>query len=113
LVLSDLSSSSGAIEADDCLEVAVGAHVIFARNANPLENGGLERVDLELSLSLNNSDETIALSIGDQALDSVSYERSKAGIATQVDVLGNVCDASQAYGDGDLGSPGAPNPRCP
>jgi len=113
LVLSDLSSSTDPIEAEDCLEVAAGTHVLFARNANPTENGGLERVDLELSLSLNNSDETIVLSIGDQALDSVSYERSKAGIATQVDVLGNVCDAAQAYGDGDLGTPGAPNPWCP
>ena len=113
LVLSDLSSSGNAIEADNCLEVASGAHVLFARNANPSENGGLERVDLELSLSLNNSDETIALSIGDQALDSVSYDRSEAGIATQVDMVGNVCDAAQAYGDGDLGTPGAPNPLCP
>ncbi|MGB3050256.1 MAG: lamin tail domain-containing protein [Polyangiales bacterium] len=112
LVLSDLNSSSDAIEPEDCLEVAAGAHVLFARNANPTENGGLERVDLELSLSLNNSDETIVLSIGDQALDSVSYERSKAGIATQIDPLGNVCDATQAYGDGGLGTPGAPNPWC-
>ena len=112
LVLSDLTASTDAIEAEDCLEVTAGAHVLFARNPNPTENGGLERVDLELSLSLNNSDETIVLSIGDQALDSVSYERSKAGIATQVDLLGNVCDAAQAYGDGDLGTPGAANPWC-
>jgi hypothetical protein len=112
LVLSDLSSSTKAIEAEDCLEVAAGAHVLFARNANPTENGGLERVDLGLSLSLNNGDETILLSIGDQVLDSVSYERSQAGIATQIDPLGNVCDAAQTYGDGDLGTPGAPNPWC-
>jgi hypothetical protein len=113
LVLSDLSSSSSPIQAESCLKVAAGAHVLFARSANPSENGGLERVDHELSLSLNNSDETIALSIGGQSLDTVSYERSKAGIATQIDALGNVCDASQAYGDGDLGTPGTPNPRCP
>ena len=112
LVLSDLSSSTGAVQAEDCLEVAPGAHVLFARNANPTENGGLERVDLELSLSLNNGNETIVLSIDDQALDSVSYERSRAGIATQIDPLGNLCDAAQAYGDGDLGTPGAPNPWC-
>jgi len=113
LVLSDLSASMNPIEAEGCLEVAAGAHVLFARNPNPTENGGLESVDLELSLSLNNSDETIVLSIGDQALDSVSYERSNAGIATQIDPLGNVCDAIRGYGDGDLGTPGAPNPLCP
>jgi hypothetical protein len=113
LVLSDLNTSANPIEAEGCLEVAAGAHVLFARNPNPAENGGLERVDLELSLSLNNSDETIVLSIGDQPLDSVSYERTRAGIATQIDPLGNVCDAAQSYGDGDLGTPGALNPLCP
>jgi len=112
LVLSDLSTSSNPIEAEDCLEVVPGRHVLFARNANPMENGGLEGVDLELSLSLNNSDETIVLRVGDQVLDSVSYARAKAGVAVQVDALGNVCDAVQAYGDGDLGTPGAPNPWC-
>ncbi len=52
------------------------------------------------------------LRVGDQVLDSVSYARAKAGVAVQVDALGNVCDAVQAYGDGDLGTPGAPNPWC-
>ena len=112
LVLSDLGARTDAIEAEECLEVAAGAHVLFARNTNPAENGGLERVDRALSLSLNNGDETILLSIGDQTLDSVSYERSQAGVATQIDPFGNVCNAVQAYGDGDLGTPGAPNPWC-
>jgi hypothetical protein len=112
LLLSDFTSSPSAVEAEECLEVAAGAHLIFVRNANPLENGGIQEVDAELGLSLNNSDETIQLSVRDQVLDSVSYERSKAGVATQVDELGNVCDAAQVYGDGDLGTPGLANPRC-
>jgi hypothetical protein len=112
LVLSDLTSSTTTVESEDCLRVRAGAHVIFARNANPLENGGIEGVDADLSLSLNNSDEAIALSIGGQILDRVTYDRSTAGVATQVDELGNLCEAVHAYGDGDLGTPGSANPRC-
>jgi hypothetical protein len=74
--------------------------------------GGIEGVDADLSLSLNNSDEAIALSIGGQILDRVTYDRSTAGVATQVDELGNLCEAVHAYGDGDLGTPGSANPRC-
>ncbi len=112
LVLSDLTSNATTLEDEDCLRVGAGAHVVFARNMNPSENGGIEGVDAELSLSLNNSDETITLSVDDRVLDSVTYERSKTGVAIQVDELGNVCDAVRAYGDGDLGTPGSANPWC-
>jgi len=112
LVLSDLTSNATTIEDERCLHVPAGAHVVFARNANPQENGGLDQVDATLSLSLNNSDETISLSVGGKLLDSVMYARSTVGVASQVDELGNVCDAVDAYGDGDLGTPGLANPRC-
>ena len=112
LVLSDLTSNTTTLEDEDCLRVGAGAHVVFARNMNSSENGGIEGVDAELSLSLNNSNETITLSIDDRVLDSVTYERSKAGVAIQVDELGNVCDAVRAYGGGDLGTPGSANPWC-
>ena len=62
--------------------------------------------------SLNNTDETITLSIDGQVVDSVSYARSNPGVATQVDDVGNVCDAVHVYGDGDLGTPGLANPWC-
>ena len=112
LVLSDLTSSASTVEDEDCLAVAAGAHVVFARNVNPEENGGIDDVGAEMSLSLNNSDETITLSVDGRVLDSVTYARSKPGVATQVDEIGQVCDAANAYGDGDLGTPGAANPRC-
>ena len=112
LLLSDLTSSGTTVEDEGCLGVDAGAHLIFARNANPLENGGIQQADAELGLTLNNSDEAIRLSVGDQVLDSVSYQRSRAGVATQIDELGSICDATQVYGDGDLGTPGLANPRC-
>jgi len=112
LVLSDLTSKPTTIEDEDCLPVQAGTHVVFARNLNPAENGGIEGVDAELLLSLNNSDEVITLSVDNQVLDSVTYEESKAGVATQVDEDGNVCDAVHEYGDGDVGTPGSANPWC-
>jgi len=111
LVLSDLASSA-TIENESCLRVAGGTHAVFARNTSPDENGGVEAVSAELSLSLNNSNETISLSVDGQVLDSVTYARSEAGVATQVDELGNVCDAVHAYGEGDFGTPGSANPWC-
>jgi hypothetical protein len=112
LSISDLASDGARIERDDCLEVPAGAHLLFARTTDSLENGGLEDVTAELSVSLNNSNETIRWGVDERVIDSVSYERSKAGVATQLDELGNVCDATQGYGDGDLGTPGALNPSC-
>jgi hypothetical protein len=112
LVLSDLTSTTTTIKDDECLRVGAGAHVVFARKLSPTENGGIEGVAAQLFVSLNNSDETITLSVDDQVLDSVTYERSKVGVATQVDELGNRCDAVDTYGDGDLGTPGAANPWC-
>jgi hypothetical protein len=94
------------------LSVAAGTHVVWVREADATVNGGIEGAAAELSLSLNNRDETISLSAGDAVIDSVSYARSQRGAATQVDPLGNVCSAMTRYGDGDFGTPGSPNPWC-
>jgi hypothetical protein len=110
--LSDLASDGGVIEQEDCLRARAGTQMLFARSLDPLENGGLQDVDAPLPISLNNSDETIVLRFGEVIVDTLSYERSKPGVATQVDELGETCDATQGYGDGDLGTPGAANPRC-
>lgn len=112
LALSDLTGSATTVDQEDCLSVNAGTHVLFARKTDPLANGGIESVDLELSLSLNNSDEEISLSIDGHVIDSIAYRRSAVGVATQVDELGRVCDAAEPYGDGDLGTPGHANPWC-
>jgi hypothetical protein len=111
LALSDLVSSM-TLEGEECLTVAPGSHVLFARNIDVSQNGGIDDADFELSLSLNNTDEELTLSVGDTVLDAVTYGRATPGVAIQVDELGNVCDAVQAYGDGDLGTPGGANPVC-
>jgi hypothetical protein len=113
LVLSDLTSNESKIERAACWPVPAGAIVLFARNLDSSKNGGIDGVDAVLSLSLNNSDETISLSVYGRPLASVTYRRSTPGVATQVDDFGNVCDAVTTYGDGDWGTPGSANPRCP
>jgi hypothetical protein len=113
LTLADLTGSASVLESDRCITVPAGSHVVWARNLDPFLNGGVDDAIAELSLSLNNRDETISLSIDGEVLDSVAYERAESGAASQVDRFGNVCTASTRYGDGDLGTPGSPNPWCP
>jgi len=112
LSLSDLTERVTTIESRDCLPVAAGAYVVLARSTDPATNGGVENTASTLSLSLNNTDETLSLSVDGVLLDSVSWERTNPGVATQVDALGRVCEAMDAYGDGDLGTPGFANPVC-
>jgi hypothetical protein len=112
LAWSDAGKVGEPIESPDCLRVPAGAHAVFARNAHAEENGGIPFVDARLDISLNNTEETIALVLGDEVLDSVSYERARAGVATQIDDRGVVCDATSPYGAGDLGTPGGANQSC-
>ena len=113
VTLSDRTTNATTIENVHCLSVDRGAYVVLARDLDPDVNGGIDEVDAALTLSLNNSDEVLTLSVDDLVLDSVSYERSTPGTATQIDALGYACEALSPYGDGDLGTPGAANPLCP
>jgi hypothetical protein len=112
LTLSDLSGAQAQVQSDTCIAVRAGGHVVFARSFDPLKNGGVEPVVALLSLSLNNRDEQLTLQTAEHVLDVVSYDAAQAGIATQVDEAGRVCAAMDPYGEGDLGTPGAPNPSC-
>ena len=112
LTLSDLAGGESVLVDESCVEVPAGGHVVFARKADPSENGGVEGVAAALSLSLNNRDEEITLRVGDEALDAVAYGAADRGVATQVDPDGRVCAAVDVYGDGDLGTPGTANPSC-
>jgi hypothetical protein len=112
LSLTDLSDSATTVQSDHCLSVPAGAHVVWARALDPSINGGIDAASTQLTLSLNNRDETLTLSVGGEVLDSVTYAHSERGAATQVDLLGNVCTASARYGAGDMGTPGSTNTRC-
>lgn len=113
LTWSDLAGTGSPLQSTECLSVDPGSILVFARSDDPSENGGLPVVDFPLDVSLNNRDESIAIEFDGEVLDVVTYDDARAGVATQLDDFGGRCDASTAYGKGDLGTPGAPNPVCP
>ena len=106
----------------DCLSVPAGSHVVFARDVDPLINGGLPAVDFEIGFSLVNAGGGLAVGLAGVHLDEVQWVSSATGAATSLDptaqtpagndVIGNLCPAVDPYGLGDSGTPGAPNPGC-
>lgn len=103
------------IDVVDCLPVAAGTHVVFARNGDPAVNGGLPTENLfAAGIALTNSGGTLNVGHGDAVFESETYAGSSAGVADSRDPAGEPwCDAVDPYGDGDLGTPGAANPQCP
>lgn len=113
------------IAGSECIVLAPDSYAIVARNADAMVNGGLpaESIVWQTGMSLTNSNSSLWLAVGDELLDAVTWTSVGAGKAKQLDPgfsdpesndeLGNWCDASSAYGAGDLGTPGAENLACP
>lgn len=109
------------LQGPECMEVAAGSYIIFARNDEPTENGGLPRVDFPFSVSLNNSNGQLRLLLDETELDAVTWSSSSAGVSSQVkpdqltvtgnDTAANFCapGAAASYGAGDRGTPGVVN----
>ncbi len=110
------------IPGGDCKHFAAGSYVVLARSLDQSENGNLPRVDFVLDMSLTNSGGSMFAAMDGQVLDSVVYSGSSAGISLSLDPSAqdtvsnddeaNWCGAVDAYGDGDLGTPGSTNPGC-
>jgi hypothetical protein len=106
----------------DCLSVPAGSYVVFARDLDPLVNGGLPVADVAFGFSLLNSSGGLRVGLAGVTLDEVQWASSGTGAATSLDpgaqtpagndVVGNLCPAVDPYGLGDAGTPGAPNPGC-
>jgi hypothetical protein len=106
-----------------CLRVAAGTRVLFARNADAAQNGGLPAPTGLFSFNLLNAGGALSVGVPGQVLDRVDYPAQLPGVARSLDpdstsAAGNDpdsawCPATQAYGAGDLGTPGAANPQCP
>lgn len=102
----------------DCIAVAAGTRVVFARNADAMTNGGISNA-IEASFSLTNSTGALFVGHGDVVIDEISYTSVSAGSSTSVvpgsedavsnDDEGNHCTSNTPYGDGDNGTPGAAN----
>jgi hypothetical protein len=101
--------------AADCLRAAAGTRLVFAHVADATSNGGLPRVDQVFGgPALANSHGALVLSLGGVLVDEATWATSAPGVALARDAAaGTWCAAVDAYGAGDLGTPGAPNAACP
>jgi hypothetical protein len=106
---------------------AADAYIVIGANADLKLNGGLP-VDLVYgSMALANGDDEIGLGDPKMPIDYVAYTSkafpSNSGMAMGLDPAvsmdtksnddgANWCDQTSAYGDGDLGTPGAANDAC-
>jgi len=109
------------LDAGECLSVDAGDRIVLANNLLPAENGGVN-ADFELDVTLANSNASLFIGHGGALLDELSWSSVRAGAALGLDPQfddpadndnpDNLCDATTAYGDGDLGTPGAANDSC-
>jgi hypothetical protein len=106
----------------DCISIAAGTYLLFARNADPALNGGLPAADRVFGFTIANTGGTLRLGYGGQLLDAIAWTGSRTGAATaldpdltdavQNDNEAHWCAAETVYGSGDKGTPGAANPTC-
>ena len=122
-VVSDAGGDLFTIEQD--LWIAAGSHATLTRNGDAGLNGGLASAYEYGSWPLGNSTDEIIVEHFGIELDRVEYSGGwpwGAGYAMALDPgahddllnddVANWCAAADVYGDGDLGTPGAPNPSC-
>jgi hypothetical protein len=99
----------------DCVPVAAGSHVVFARNTSPAANGGVTAI-ASMTTNLVNGSGTVQVGIDDVALDTQVYGTSTAGRSFQSDADLTVCvyPGTTLYNTSDRGTPGAgTDAECP
>ena len=125
LEVTDLGSNAFTVAQN--VAVAPGSHAVLIKNGDPLANGGIYADYMWTTpFDIANGDDEIVLTLDGQELDRVVYADpdwpDDAGAAMSLDptIVGPTanddfaswCNATVAYGDGDLGTPGDPNPTC-
>ncbi|HFE44705.1 MAG TPA: hypothetical protein ENJ18_04310 [Nannocystis exedens] len=122
--LVDGLANAAPLTAEECLSVGDGDYILFARDADPMLNGGLQGVDYTFDFGLTNTSGGLAVGVADVVIDVTSYSSSKAGKSASLDpgsydadlnddaAMPPWCSAVDIYGDGDLGTPKAVNPLC-
>ena len=99
------------------LDVDIDGYVVFARDADPVVNGGLA-ADYVFTFGLNNDTDSLTLTCGGVDIDTVTYVaadfRGAEGFALSRDPnLGEWCVTPAAmYAEDQYGSPGEANADC-
>jgi len=118
------------ITSADCLHVAAGSYVVFAKSADMTMNGGIPASSIfgtfkfSLIAGTTTAPGDVAIVAGTTVVDAVTWTKSANGASLQLDpdltdpiandTESNFCNATAAaaYGAGDLGTPGAENFQC-
>ena len=125
-IIGDAGSDSHLIANGEPLMLAAGSYLVLGNNADQASNGGVDVAyaygnDITLA---NGADELVLVSTDLLEIDRVEWDggpvypdptgASMALLATNLDNNNGVnwCEAMTAYGNGDLGTPGAAN-DCP
>ena len=102
------------LASQDCMHVAAGAYIVFARAAS--DNGGLPAVAATFGFALvagtASAPGDVRVLAGDTQLDAATWTSAPDGASLQLDD-NQWCASTTPYGLGDLGTPGAVNGPCP
>jgi len=126
--LGDNNIKPDLITASDCLHVTAGSYVVFAKSTDMATNGGIPAKAIfgTFKFAMIPGSATapgdVAIVAGTTVVDAVRWTKSPNGAALQLDpdlvdpsandTESNFCNATLAYGAGDLGTPGAENSQC-
>ncbi|HEU0035648.1 MAG TPA: lamin tail domain-containing protein [Kofleriaceae bacterium] len=123
------TSAPDVIDAPDCIHVAAGETIVFAKSLDATMNGMLPAgaikgtFDFALVDGSATAPGDVRILAGTTVIDAVSWTATRSGRSHQLDAdlvdaiandnESNFCDGATAYGAGDLGTPGALNEQCP
>lgn len=120
------SSNPNVINSPMCLHVDAGQYVVFAKSLDDTMNGGIAGAIATFGFSMvagsASSPGDVQIVAGTTVIDATTWTKSTNGKALQLDPditdaisnddAANFCDATAAYGLGDLGTPGKDNDQC-
>lgn len=127
-VVGDAATDQHTISTDAPLLIGPGAFLVLAQLMDPLANGGLTPdYAYGNGVVFGNGSDGVRLECGGELVDRVDYTDAEfpdtdgkalsldpgSATASANDSGGAWCDATDTYGQGDFGSPGAANPVCP
>lgn len=116
------------IEAPSGLPIAAGGYLVLGRNADRRANGGVTVDHVYEQIQLGNASDRLAIDCGGATIDSVAWDNGDTfpdptGASMQLDPAHLTaeandtgaawCAATEAFGDGELGTPGDANTACP
>jgi len=127
LLVHDDDSGGNEFTVDENAVIGAGGYLVFVRVADPSANGGIEGVDWEHGSFgfANSGTDEIWLEYDEVLFDTFEYNDAwelPLGASLNLDTgsltagandnVNNWCRGADAYGDGDLGTPGEANRPC-